>query len=184
MIASFLMEDKIEFENTQRAMIKMVSWLTANNLPYAVIGGMAVRLHGHKRFTSDADFLLTKVGYVQAQKLVGNGYHHATYQDGRIRESRLHDEENGNATIDLGISDESVQWPGLFNNRVEIDGLEVIRISRLIDMKLAAGRYQDKADVVSLIRVNKVEREFCGAISESNHKAWHEAYDETEKYEE
>lgn len=44
--------------------------------------------------------------------------------------------------------------------RQSIDGFDVVNLPTLIELKLAARRYQDFADVVSLIRVHNLDESF------------------------
>src|SRR3982751_1359028 len=47
--------------------------LAAAGIPYAIVGGMAVNAHGHRRTTGDVDFLLTAAGLDAFRKLIAAG---------------------------------------------------------------------------------------------------------------
>ena len=48
-----------------------------------------------------------------------------------------------------------------------IEDARVVDLSTLIQLKLAARRYQDFADVVALIRVHDLDESFAGRLDES-----------------
>src|SRR5213595_2185562 len=47
--------------------------LDAAGIPYAIVGGMAVNAHGHRRTTGDVDFLLTAAGLDAFRRLPAAG---------------------------------------------------------------------------------------------------------------
>src|SRR5262245_16564299 len=72
------MEDSRHFDEKSRvflAMRKIGRRLNELQIPYAVVGGMAVFRHGLHRFTEDVDILVTKDGLQRIhEKLDGLGY--------------------------------------------------------------------------------------------------------------
>src|SRR5438874_6562072 len=63
-----LKEIDMFFQGTDRVhqtMRRVVEKLDASNIPYAVVGGMAVNAHHHERTTHDVDFLLTAEGFTE-----------------------------------------------------------------------------------------------------------------------
>ena len=172
---ALIMADAQDFASIQAAMQKLVDRFEAVPIPYAIIGGLAVRYYGHRRFTNDIDVLVTPQAHDKiVREFIGHGYRLDDAQTGRMVD------EEYDVKVDLCLSDGSVRWPSLFRNTKEIDGVQVIRLTRLIDMKLATGRLQDAADVLALIKHNRLERTFCRGLSASNVDAWNAVFDRFE----
>src|SRR4051794_35197631 len=73
-----LREGSMHFEKESavfKALIHIAKRLDQLNIPYAVVGGMALFLHGFRRFTEDVDLLVTRESLqVIHEKLEGLGY--------------------------------------------------------------------------------------------------------------
>ena len=54
-----------------------------------------------------------------------------------------------------------IRFPNPLEVRTEIEKLQVVKLAELIQLKLAARRYSDFADVVFLIRVQNLDEEFA-----------------------
>src|SRR5262245_65070261 len=63
---SMFFQGKDEVHKTMRRLVKR---LERAGIPYAVMGGMAVNAHGHRRTTGDLDVLLTGEGFTQFREL-------------------------------------------------------------------------------------------------------------------
>ncbi len=139
----------------------------AQNLPnagidYAVIGGMALAVHGYIRLTQDVDLLMSSAGLEQFQQtLVGRGYVAAFPGANKM----FRDAVTG-VKVEIITTGEfpgdgkpkSVQFPDPVEIAIDRDGLRVARLETLIELKLASGltapdRLKDLADVQELIRV-------------------------------
>jgi hypothetical protein len=134
--------------------------LEAEAIPYAVIGGMALAAHGYVRMTLDVDILLTSEGLAHfREKLVGRGYV-ASFPGA---EKSFRDAET-NVKIEFLTAGEfpgdglpkPVSFPEPEGRTVEEDGVLVINLETLIELKLASGlsathRMRDLADVQDLI---------------------------------
>ena len=136
--------------------------LREENIPYALIGGMALISHGYERLTKDVDVLLTPEGLIAfAEKCVGRGYVPAfagarkTFRD-----------TTNNIRIEIITTGEypgdgrpkPVAFPDPAQASIERDGIRVIQLGKLIELKLASGlsaahRLRDLADVQDLITV-------------------------------
>ena len=65
-------EEKSAVHQTLRKIARRLEQL---KIPYAVVGGMALFLHGYRRFTEGVDILVTPEGLAAIhQKLEGTGY--------------------------------------------------------------------------------------------------------------
>src|SRR5215212_9657292 len=127
---------------------------------YALIGGMALFAHGYRRFTTDVDILTTPTGLDTIhQQLVGRGFV-PRFPGAR---KALRDTSTG-VTVEFITTGEypgdgkpkPVGFPDPATASVDIDGIRVISIEKLVEIKLASGltnlqRMRDLADVRDLI---------------------------------
>ena len=51
-----------------KTMRRLAQRLEKAGIAYAIVGGMAVNAHGHRRTTADVDFLLTAAGFAEFQR--------------------------------------------------------------------------------------------------------------------
>lgn len=147
-----------------QTMRRLVSRLRKARIPYAVMGGMAVNIHGYERTTKDVDVLLTPAGLERfRQTFVGKQY--ATVP-GRAR--RFVEKQSG-VDIDVLLTGGHpgfgkpgpLTFPSPARASEEIDKVRVISFAQLIQLKLAARRHTDFADVVNLIRVHDLDESFA-----------------------
>ncbi len=123
----------------------------------AVIGGVAVFLHGYARTTRDVDVLVRQplADMVRALEQAG-----ATV-DPKRREFLL-----DGVTVQLVSEDLTATSP---RDSVEIDGVLTVGLADLIAMELRSGmdnlaRAQDIADVVGLIRERELTGQFAAGL--------------------
>ena len=148
--------------------------LNEHGIEYAVIGAVALTAHGYPRFTADVDVILTKEGLeVFHNELVGLGYRPA-FEGAR---KKLRSTFNGVA-IEIITEGEypgdgkpkPVSFPNPSRASVEIEGVRVITLEKLIELKLASGmtapdRLKDLADVQELIKARHLSREFASKLN-------------------
>ena len=129
-------------------------------IDYALIGGMALFAHGYRRFTTDVAILTTPEGLDAIhQQLVGRGFV-PRFPGAR---KALRDTTTG-VTVEFITTGEypgdgkpkAVGFPEPAAASVDIDGVQVIRLEKLIELKLASGltntqRMRDLSDVRDLI---------------------------------
>ena len=139
---------------------RLASRLREEALDYALIGGMALVAHGYRRFTEDVKILMTPETLERfRQRLVGLGYRPSF--PGASKSFR--DAETG-VTIEVVATGEypgdgkpkPVAFPDPRGARFERDGLWLITLEKLVELKLASGlsaphRLKDLADVQDLI---------------------------------
>ena len=144
------------------ALRRLTQRLEVEGIPYALLGGLALAEHGYPRLTEDIDLLLTPSGLERfRQQLVGRGYRPAFSG----AEKTFRDTETG-VRIEIVIAGEypgdglpkSVAFPDPTTSGVaiEIEGIRVVTLEKLIELKLASGmsaphRLRDLADVQDLI---------------------------------
>lgn len=122
----------------------------------AVIGGVAVVLHGHPRTTIDVDLYATDL---RAASL-------ALSQLGLTFDSDRREFRSGDVPVHLVTVEQLGRKPG---PSVVVDGVTVVDLADLIDMKLRSGttnllRAQDLADVIGLIRARRLQSAFAARI--------------------
>jgi len=146
----------------QAALRRLTQRLNAEKIPYALLGGLALAEHGYPRLTEDIDVLLTSSGLERfRQQLVGRGYRPAfsgaekTFRDTetRVRIEIVTAGEYPGDGLPKPVAFPDPAVPGV---TVEIEGIRVVALEKLIELKLASGmsaphRLRDLADVQDLI---------------------------------
>jgi hypothetical protein len=159
----FMREDPVF--NTLRTITARLREL---GVPYAVAGGMALVAHGYNRTTVDVDILVTPEGLAEIhQRLEGLGYVPPFAGSKQLRDT------NTKVKIEFlttgGFPGDGkpkpVAFPDPGDAGVEIDGIRFLKLTTLVELKLAsgmtnAGRLKDLADVQELIRVLKLGEAF------------------------
>lgn len=153
-----------------KTMRALAQRLSREGIDYALAGGMALVLHGYRRETVDVDVLLSKEGReLFSQNLVGRGY--APLFPGARKGFR--DTETG-VKIDILTQGEfpgdgkpkPVSFPNPASASTEIDGIRIVTLEKLIELKLASGmtaphRLRDLADVLELIKIRQLPADFA-----------------------
>jgi hypothetical protein len=147
--------------------------LRRHGIDYMVIGAVALMAHGYPRFTEDIDLVLTPEGLEKFHReLIGLGYAPAfPGAKKRLREVR------DGVSIEVITTDEypgdgkpkPVVFPAPAESSVEIDGVRVVTLEKLIELKLASGmtapdRLKDLADVQELIKARGLTSDFAGRL--------------------
>ena len=133
--------------------------LAAAKIPHAVMGGVAVCLHGYQRNTVDFDLLIRRDDWDAVRTaLKGHKFAFRLLLAG-----------------DRAGSGSEVKFPDPADERIttEIEGLPVLRLSKLIESKIACGlgnlrrTHKDFADVVELIIQNRLNSSFARFLHKS-----------------
>jgi hypothetical protein len=173
-----LQEGSMHFEEASavhRTLRRVAKRLDELGVPYAVAGGMALFLHGFRRFTEDVDVLVTKDGLrLIHERLEGLGYV-APFQGSK----NLRDADTG-VRIEFLVAGEypgdgkpkPVAFPDPAAVGVERDGVRYLSLPKLIELKLASGltnplRLKDIVDVQELIRLLKLPSDFADQLDPS-----------------
>lgn len=155
---------------------RLAQRLNREGIDYAIIGGMALNIHGYNRVTQDVDVLLSKAGLEQfKQKCVGLGYV-PSFPDAQ----KSYRDAESSVPIEIITTGEypgdgkpkPVVFPEPAFSSVEIEGLRVVKLEQLIELKLASGltashRLRDLADVQDLVVLLKLPRELSNALDAS-----------------
>jgi hypothetical protein len=173
-----LQEGTMHFEEASavhRTLRRSTKRLDELGVSYAVAGGMALFLHGFRRFTEDVDILVTKEGlHLIHEQLEGLGYV-ALFQGSK----NLRDADTG-VRIKFLVTGEypgdgkpkPVAFPDPAAVAVERDGIRYLSLPKLIELKLASGltnplRLKDIVDVQELIRLLKLPSDFADPLDPS-----------------
>lgn len=153
---------------------------TEAEIAYSVCGGVAVCLHGYQRNTVDLDLVVRSKDSDRAREVLVNAG--ATW-DSDVKDFRT----EAGVAVQFVISGESagrgqeVKVPEPMGDNVEVlEGLTVLRLSRLIEMKLACGSanirrtHRDFADVVELIVIRNLDGSFARFLHKSLRKTFRE----------
>ena len=139
------------------------------NIPYAVVGGMALFFHGVRRFTEDVDILVTRDALAKLHRdLEGQGYLPVFKGSKNLR-----DTETG-VRVEFLVAGEfpgdgkpkPVAFPDPNQSSVEQGGVRWLSLPGLIELKIASGmtspgRLRDLADVQELIRSLGLSADFA-----------------------
>ena len=159
-----------------KTMRDLVRRLECEDIDYSVIGGMALVLHGYERLTVDVDLLMTREGLAKfVERLVGRGYMPAF----PAAKKHFRDVETG-VKIEIITTGEypgdgkpkPVSFPDPSRVSKIADGIKVIALATLIELKLASGlsaehRVKDIADVQQLIETLNLSRAFQFKLDQS-----------------
>ena len=172
-----LREGSMHFEGesaVHKTLRRLVERLDELGIDYVVAGGMALFFHGFRRFTEDVDFLVTADGLRLIHKhLDGLGYVRPFEKSKNLRDTVT------GVKIDFLIAGQfpgdgksgPVAFPTPSDVGVEIDGVRVIRLEKLVELKLASGqvshRSGDLNDVQRLIQTLKLPEDFSARIEPS-----------------
>lgn len=155
------------------ALRKITSRLKGLNIPYAVVGGLALFQHGVRRFTEDVDILVTMEDLLIIHKrLEGLGY-----LPPHARSKHLRDTELG-VKIEFLTTGEypgdgkekPVAFPDPRLVQIEIDGISYLNLPTLVELKLASGmtnvgRMKDLSDVLELIKTLDLPANFAEQLN-------------------
>jgi len=148
--------------------------LAANQLSHAILGGVAVCLHGYQRNTVDIDLLVRPDEAKQVQEaLLAADWEWEAEQKQLVSPSQcllqlLIAGERAGKGADLRFPD-----PGDSDAVTELEGLPVLSLPRLIETKIACGMgnarrmHKDFADVVELIAMHHLQRSFARKLHKS-----------------
>lgn len=158
------------------------------DIPHAVVGGLAVFLHGHRRMTTDVDVLVRpeqKTEVIAALDSAGLPLQGAEFVgDADVRLHLLYTGEP-----------EGIKWasriafpdPADVRNVERIDSFPTVVLPRLLEMKLACGlsnlrRPRDVDDALRLMEVHKLDKRYAGRLHPALRKDYRRLVDVIRKY--
>ena len=158
----------------QGTLAQVSSDLKQRGIDYMVTDAVALMAYGYPRFTEDIDLVLTSEGLEAFhQELIGLGYVPA-FPGAR---KRLRSTREG-VSIEVILAGEypgdgkpkPVSFPVPATSSTEIDGVRIVTLEKLIELKLASGmtapdRLKDLADVQELIKVRGLTADFAATLN-------------------
>lgn len=160
--------------NLHGALAQLSSDLKRHGIDYMVIGAVALMAYGYPRFTEDIDLVMTPEGLEAFHReLIGMGYVPAFPG----AKKRLRSTREG-VSIEVIAAGEypgdgkpkPVSFPVPADASIDIDGVQIVTLEKLIELKLASGmtapdRLKDLADVQELIKVRGLTSAFAEALN-------------------
>lgn len=166
----------MERGNVYQALRDLARRLDESKIPYAVMDAIALGRHGMVRMTVDIDVLLTPEGLREFKaRCLGLGYVPAfagAEKTFRASETGVRIEVITTGEYPGDGLPKPVRFPHPRDASVDIGGIQVLRLERLIELKLASGmtaahRLRDLADVQDLVRALKLPPEFADRLDPS-----------------
>ncbi|MCI0341885.1 MAG: nucleotidyl transferase AbiEii/AbiGii toxin family protein [Planctomycetales bacterium] len=167
-----LESDHVHAENIARALEWLRGALDRAGIPFALVGGLALRHYGYARFTEDIDILTTPVGLEKIHsELVGRGL--TTRFRGARKGLRETEHRVAVDVITAGEHAGSGSSPVVFPDPssdafVAEGGLRLPTLPTLVGLKIASGvwgsRDRDLADVEELIKANRLTARFASKL--------------------
>ena len=164
----------LENESLWEVASRCHSLFEKSNIAHSICGGVAVCLHGYLRNTTDVDYIINRDDSEQVKQLllsegfVWNEQEKEFRNPSGIAIQFLLSGEKAGKGAEVLIPEPT----GEFNVEVR-EGLSVVKLSRLIEMKLASGlgnmrrTHKDFADVVELIAIRNLDSLFARYLHKS-----------------
>jgi hypothetical protein len=174
-------------DEVHKSMRRLVHRLKRARIAYAIVGGMAVYAHRYRRTTDDLDVLLTPEGFAEfKERFVPKNY--AVVPK---RPHRFVDKQN-QVTLDVLVTGRfpgsgepgPIAYPDPAAVAQMIHNVHIVDLRTLMQLKLAARRYQDFADVVNLIKHNGLDESFQDQLHRSVRGDYIECLEEKRREEE
>jgi len=163
-------QNESEVQHSLRRLAQRLNELGTN---YAVVGGMALWLHGFRRYTENINILITREDLPAVhQALLGSGYRLS-----QVSRSNIHDTENG-VYIKFMVSDDV---PDPQRVSAQQDGVWLLNLAPLLNLKLISGnksieRLKDTADVQEMIKLLQLPQNFAEQLSPRVQGTYHELW--------
>ncbi len=144
----------------QLAAQKLVRILEAEQVPYAIIGGLALNEYGHRRVTVDVDVVMREED-LQAFKArhLGKGYAERVKGTGKLLdvEHDVHVDVLSTGRYPGDDKPKPIAFPDPATTAIRGEPFAMLPLPRFLELKLASGmvaphRLKDLADVQELIR--------------------------------
>jgi hypothetical protein len=162
--------------------------LAQKSIDHAIVGGVAVCLHGYRRNTVDVDLLIRPEDAAELRSALKSEGFQWIAADKEFRSA-------SGVAVQFVLAGES-EGPGqeaTFPNPSDakkiaiIEGLPVLSLAQLIQAKLACGlgdlrrTHKDFADVVELIAIHRLDGSFARFLHKSVRKEFRELVGRTKK---
>jgi hypothetical protein len=170
-----------------KTMRRLVQNLEKANIPYAIMGAMAVNAHHYERTTNDVDILLTPQGFFEfRRRFVPRSYDPVEGRPRRFLDRRCQ------VTFDILVTGHfpgsgkpgPIAFPDPIEVRESRQSMQVVNLPTLIELKLAARRPRDFGDVVALIQFNHLDESFRDKLHPSVRQDFIECLEEKRREDE
>jgi hypothetical protein len=168
-------------DEVHKTMRRIARRLERASIPYAVVGGMAVNAHKYRRTTGDVDLLLTAEGLrLFRERFVGKNYANVPKRPRRFldRTNAIHVDILVTGLFPGSGEPGPISYPDPQGASEVIDKIRVVDLATLVQLKLAARRLKDWADVVDLVRFNNLDEAFAERLHPSVRKDYIECLEE------
>ncbi len=146
-----------------RDLKEFVASLNANDVRYLIVGGYAVAVHGHPRYTKDLDVWIE--ASADNAKLLLKALREFGFEAPNLSESDFIEEASviqlgyPPNRIDVITAADGLRFENCYQQRIviELDGVPInfIDLENLLRNKRATGRLQDRADIESLTGIRE-----------------------------
>jgi len=156
------------------AMRRLTKTLLEMEIPFAIAGAMAANAHGHTRTTADVDILIRSEDLQRFKaKHIGLGWVNKFEGSKNFRDTI--NDVNIDALMVGQYPGDGLPKPVAFPEPESVveyheEGIPYITLNTLLELKLASGmtaahRLQDMADVIQLIKVNRLPIDHAGQLN-------------------
>jgi hypothetical protein len=151
----------------QKALEKLVGILEAENIPYAIIGALALNEYGHRRVTVDVDLIMREEDLREFKaRHLGHGYAERVAGTGKLLDTEfdVHIDVLSTGRFPGDDKPKPISFPDPATTAIRGAPFAMLPIERWIELKLASGmvaahRAKDLVDVQELIKSAKLERD-------------------------
>ena len=154
------------------ALAALAARLEELEIPYAILGGLALNAYGYLRATVGVNVLVTRDGLERFRAAaLGRGYLEKFPGSRGVRDTAR------NVEIDVVLAEDypgdgrekPVRFPDPATAAVKGEAFSLVSLETLIEIKIASGmtaphRLRDLADVIELIRVNDLPADYSGRL--------------------
>jgi hypothetical protein len=160
---------------------RLVGRLKRARIPYLIMGGLALNAHLYERMTKDVDVLLTPKGFERFKSLFVPKFYLPV--PGFSRRFADRKNQRGVDVLLAGLYPGSgkrgpIAFPNPNDFIHEFNSVRYIDLVNLIQLKLCARRHRDFADVVELIRYNRLDESFAKRLHSSVRRDFVECLEE------
>ena len=168
-------------ENLWQATADCHRLLSKAGIPHSVCGGVAVCLHGYQRNTIDLDLIIRKDDSQLVRSVLEQAGLKWDREQAEFRSPTgipvqfLYAGDRAGSGSEIYLPD-----PEGDSNVEVVEGLPVLRLSKLIEVKIACGMgsvrrtHKDLADVVELIAIRNLDSSFARHLHKSVRKPFRE----------
>lgn len=164
----------MEASPIHETMRRLARILDEMKVPFAIAGAMAANVHGHKRTTADVNVLIRREDLVRFKsKHIGLGWMDKFEGSKNFKDTIT--SVNVDTLIVGDYPGDGLPKPVAFPAPEDVsfrndDGIPFITLETLLELKITSGmtashRLQDMADVIQLIRVNRLPLEFAQKLN-------------------